>query len=225
MEGSLTPGMAEDELAPTTTFRSRLAAFRARLQAVLDERPADAMFEPRLPVRVRLTVDDLAALLPPAERRLLGHLRARKPLRGLVGLPGYRSQARLSTTLQRLLSRVQVYCGAQARHSLMAPYDRPGHHHRRRVGRPRSLIPRDRLPPLILWVPDRDLVFGNRVLTLRRGHVRQPLAAGLSFLLPHRLQPVRRDSPPRKRGSVRAVAISWPDLLVRAAPWLSPLTS
>ena len=94
-------------------------------------------------VRLRLSLNELASVLPPTEQRLLVHLRARKPLCRLDGPRNAR--------LQRLLSRVQTYCGSAARHRLMQPYDRPGHQHRLR--RHRTLLPRERFRPLRLWVP------------------------------------------------------------------------
>src|SRR5215831_16227971 len=47
------------------------------LQALVDRLP-NGPFTPRVPVTVRLTLDDLAEILPPAEQRLLAHLRARR---------------------------------------------------------------------------------------------------------------------------------------------------
>ena len=230
MEGPLTDcsraDMAVVDWARTTTFRSRLAALRGRLQAILDQRSVPGAFQPRLPVTLRLSVDDLARLLPPAEGRLLAHLRARKPLGGLVGVPGFRSRARLNATLQTLLSRIQVYCGSVVRHRLMQPYDRPGHWHHRRVGRPRTLIRREQLPALTLWAPVGVVVLGSGALVVGRNLLMQrPAAAGLSMLLPHRDEQRRSDLPRSQRAPDGTVAVSWPELLARAAPWLSPLTS
>lgn len=192
--------------APTVPFRSRLATFRGELQTVLDKHASADCFQPRLPVTVRISLDELAGLLPPAEGRLLVHLRARRPLERLVGSPGYRSRARLNAALQRLLSRIQAYCGAHVRHAVMQRYDRPGHHHRRRVGRPRTLLPRDQLPALVLWVPA----------------IPRPTAAGLSMLLPPRPQPGRSNFPLSQRAAVGTLELSWPELLACAVPWLSP---
>jgi hypothetical protein len=213
-------GMRHREWPPSVPFRSRLAAFRRELQAALDERSPAGAFQPRFPVTVRLSLDELATLLPPAEERLLAHLRTRTPLGSLVRAPSYRSRFRLNATLQQLLSRVQVYCGARARHALMQGYDRPGHCHRRRVGRPRALIPRERLPPLLLWATAPVVVLGDRVLVVRRGLLtRRPAAAGLALLLPPR-QPGLPDFPRRRRTPVGTGAPSWSELLSRAAPWL-----
>jgi hypothetical protein len=134
------------------TFSARLVALERALQADLD-RLQDVQFTPRVPVTVRLTLDELATLLPPAEHRLLVHLRARRPLRALDGTPGFRTTSRRNERLQRLLSRVQAYCGSAVRHRLMQPYDRPGHRHRLRPGPRRRLMARQRLEPLRLWVP------------------------------------------------------------------------
>src|SRR5262249_20346273 len=139
-----------------------------------------------------------------AEKRVLDHLRARKPLGSLIGTPGHRSRSHLDATLQTVLSRIQVYCGSVVRHRLMLRYDRPGHHHRRRIGRPRSLICRERLPAIVLWVPA----------------IQRPTPAGLLMLLPDRHQQRRPHLPPRQRAPLGTVAVSWPDLLARAAPWL-----
>jgi len=134
------------------TFTARLAALEYALQVELD-RAEDSPSSPRLPVTVQLTLDELASILPPAEQRLLIHLRTRKPLRALDGTPGFRSRTRRNARLQLLLSRVQVYCGSAVRHRLMQPYDRPGHRHRLRPGPRRRLMAHQRLKPLRLWVP------------------------------------------------------------------------
>jgi hypothetical protein len=131
---------------------SRLLALQRALQTEIDRQP-DLFARPRIAVTIRLTLDDLAWLLPPAEQRLLAHLRARKPLRALDGTRGCHTVSRRNERLQRLLSRVQAYCGAPTRHRLMQPYDRPGHQHRHRAGVRRRLIPLTRLPVLVLWVP------------------------------------------------------------------------
>jgi len=204
---TLRPGQGPRDRAWATfvPFRARLATFQRELQAVLDTQ-SSAGFQPRSAVTLRLCLDDLATLLPPAEERLLAHLRARQPLGCLIGSPGFRTRARMNTTLRRLLSRIQAYCRARVRHAVMQAYDRPAHDHRRRVGRPRTLVPRERLPPLVVWVPT----------------IRGPTAAGLSMLLPYRPQATRSDFPPRRRTSIGTGALSWPELLARAAPWLSP---
>ena len=93
------------------TFTARLAALEDALQVEFD-RGEDQLFTIRVPVTVRLTLDDLAAILPPAEQRLLAHLQARKPLRALDGTPGCRTRSRRNERLQLLLSRVQAYCGS-----------------------------------------------------------------------------------------------------------------
>lgn len=141
---------------PTTPFSARLFVLRRLLQENCDRLPADEEFVARVPIIIRrLTLGDLALLLPPSELRLLGHVRARRPLRYLVGTCGFRSVSRVNHRLQRLLARVHAYCGSAVRHSLMQPYDRPGHDHRRRPGRPRRLRPSDRFLELRVWVPRR----------------------------------------------------------------------
>lgn len=138
---------------PTTPFAARLAAFRRLAQNSLDRAPSRDPFEVRVPITLKLTIDDLATLLPPAEHRLLEHIRARKPLDELIGTTGFHSVSRLNRRLQTLLSRISVYCGSVARHRLMGVYDRPGHGHRRRRGRPRKLRRRDQFPEFRLWIP------------------------------------------------------------------------
>jgi hypothetical protein len=76
-------------------------------------------------------------------------------LRGLVGTPGFHNVSRLNYRLQRLLSRIHRYCGSSVRDRLMQPYDRTGHDHRRRPGRPRRLLPYGHFPQLRVWVPRR----------------------------------------------------------------------
>src|SRR5205823_5296183 len=134
-------------------FSTRFSALRRLVQETLNRLPSEATFLARVPVRLRLTLDDLALVLPPSERRLLDHLRARKPLRALVGTPGFHTVRRLNERLQRLLWRVRAYCGAHLGHQLMQPYDRPGHLHRRRPGRPRRLPPCDNQRGLLVWMP------------------------------------------------------------------------
>ena len=124
------------------TFAARLAHLERLLQQHFDRLP-NPPFRPRVALSVRLSLDELASVLPPTEQRLLVHLRARQPLRRLDGPRNDR--------LQRLLSRIQVYCGSAARHRLMQPYDRPGHDHCLR--RHRTLLPRERFRPLRLWMP------------------------------------------------------------------------
>ena len=211
----------DHESAPTVSFRARLAAFRARLQAILDDIPADEVFQPRLPVTIRLSLDDLTALLPPAEGRLLVHLRAREPLRALVGRPGFRNRARLDETLQRLLSRVQVYSGERVRHGLMQFHDRPGHDHHRRVGRPRSLIPPDRLPPLLLWAPLRVVVLGSHVLVLRRDLLRGDAQARKGQRRAQRPPRTGTDLPRSERTATGTAVVSWPLLFSQAVAWLT----
>jgi hypothetical protein len=126
----------------------------SRLERLLQQhfdRLPNARFTPRVEMPIRLSLDDLALILPRTEQRLLAHLRATKPLRALDGTPGFHTTSRRNERLQRLLARVQIYCGSAARHRLMQPYDRPGHEHRLRVRR--RLLPPSRFRPLRLWVP------------------------------------------------------------------------
>jgi hypothetical protein len=149
------PSVAEVLARPwpaRATFAARLAALEYALQVEFDSAEG-VPWTRRVPVTVRLTLDELAAMLPPAEHRLLVHLQARKPLRALDGTPGFRTRSRRNARLQLLLSRVQAYCGSAVRHRLMQPYDRPGHLHRLRPGPQRRLMARQRLEPLRLWVP------------------------------------------------------------------------
>jgi hypothetical protein len=139
--------------APTIPFTTRLGTLRRLLQERVNRLHPGPALVPRLPIVFGLGLDDLALILPPSEHQLLAHLRARKPLRALVGTPGFHNVSRLNERLQRLLSRVQGYCGSAVQHRLMATFDRPGHHHRRRPGRPRRLRPRDDFPVLRVWAP------------------------------------------------------------------------
>jgi hypothetical protein len=45
----------------------------------------------------------------------------------------------------------------------MQPYDRPGHDHRRRPGRPRRMLSTDRFPRMRVWVP-RQFAVANGFL-------------------------------------------------------------
>ena len=148
---------------PTVPFSTRLSELRRLLQARFDRLPRSSAFVPRVPIALPLPLDDLVLVLPPSERRLLHHLRARRPLRDLVGTPGFHSVSRLNHRLQRLASRVQMHCGSAVRHRLMQPYDRPGHDHRRRPGRPRRMLSTDRFPKMRVWVP-RQFAVGNGFL-------------------------------------------------------------
>jgi hypothetical protein len=141
--------------APTVPFSIRLGELRGLLQARFDRLPRSRDFAPRVPIALPLPLDDLALVLPPSERRLLDHLRARRPRRDLVRTRSFHSVSRLNHRLQRLASRIQVYCGSAARHRLMQPYDRPGHDHRRRPGRPRRMLSTDRFPQMRVWVSRR----------------------------------------------------------------------
>jgi hypothetical protein len=138
--------------APQATFAARLCGLERDLQAVLDRIPK-LTNAPRVPATLRLDLDDLATLLPPTEKALLDHLRARRPLKALDGGPGFKTVSRRNERLQCLLSRVTVYCGSCARYDLMQPYDRPGHRHRPRRGPRRRMLPLDRFPPIRVWVP------------------------------------------------------------------------
>src|SRR5436309_11496053 len=144
--------------APTVPFPTRLGELRRLLQTRFDRLPRSRDFLPRMPIPLPLSLDDLALILPPSEHRLLDHLCARRPLRDLLGLPGFHSVSRLNSRLQRLASRVQVYCGSAVRHRLLQPYDRPAHDHRRRPGRPRRMLSTDRFPQMRVWVPRRFAV-------------------------------------------------------------------
>ena len=138
--------------APTVPFSTRLGEMRWLLQTRFDRLPRSRELIPRVPIVLPLPLDDLALVLPPSERRLLDHLCARRPVRELLGSPGFHSISRLNHRLQRLASRVQVYCGSAVRHRLMQPYDRPGHDHRRRPGRPRRMLSTDGFPQMRGWV-------------------------------------------------------------------------
>jgi hypothetical protein len=141
------------QLMPTTTtFAARLSAFERRLQNVLDRVP-NPKRAPRVAATLRLALDDLATLLPPAEKRLLDHLRARRPLSALDGRAGFKTVSRRNERLQRLLSRVTAYCGSCTRYDLMQPYDRPGHRHRSRRGPRRRMLSQDCFPSICVWVP------------------------------------------------------------------------
>jgi hypothetical protein len=161
--------LAAQRWHPCTPFDKRLVTLRRVLQAALDQLPVRHSYEPRIAVTVRLELEELALLLPPTEQRLLAHLRARKPLRSLIGTRGFRTAARLNERLQRLLSRIQAYCGSPVRHRLMQPYDRPGHAHRRRPGPPRRMIPDERLPELRLWVPGWFATVNRHCLIITEG--------------------------------------------------------
>jgi len=144
--------------APTVSFSTRLGELRQLLQTRLDRLPRSRELVPRVPIVMPLLLDDLALVLPPSERRLLDHLRARRPLRDLIGTPGFHSISRLNHRIQRLASRVQVYSGPAVWHRLLQPYDRPAHDHRRRPGRPRRMLSTDRFPQMRVWVPRRFAV-------------------------------------------------------------------
>lgn len=145
--------LAQLRWAPRTPFSARLAKFRELVQSFFSAVPPLSPFEPRTAVTPRLTLDELAPLLPPTEQRLLAHLRARQRLRDLIGQPGFHSASRMHAVTQRVLSRINRYCGSAVRNRLMQPYERPGHAHRRRPGPRRRLLPADRFPALVLWLP------------------------------------------------------------------------
>src|SRR5438477_4951026 len=86
---------------PTVPFSARLAELRRLLQAGFDRLPRSRDFVPRVAVTVPLPLDDLALVLPSSERRLLDHLRARRPVRELRGSPGFHSISRLNHRVQR----------------------------------------------------------------------------------------------------------------------------
>jgi hypothetical protein len=138
--------------APQATFAARLSGLERDLQAVLNRVP-NPTNAPRVAATLRLDLNDLATLLPPAEKALLDHLRARRPLNALDGNAGFRTVSRRNERLQRLLSRVTAYCGSCTRYDLMQPYDRPGHRHRPRRGPRRRMLPLDGFPPICVWVP------------------------------------------------------------------------
>ena len=125
------------------------------MQAQIDRLPNDPRnpYAPRIKATARLAVSELAIILPPVEKYLLEHVQAHKPLADLIGQPGFPNVRRRNRLLQRLFSRVQKYCGSRTRHRLAQPYDRRGHLHTRRPGRPRRLLPASRLPSLEIWVP------------------------------------------------------------------------
>jgi len=104
--------LAARHWAPTATFETRLGELRRLLQQRFDRLPRDLEFLPRVPIVLPLSLNDLALVLPPSEQRLLEHLRARRPLRARVGSAGFHSISRLNDRLQRLLSRIQAYCGS-----------------------------------------------------------------------------------------------------------------
>src|SRR5437016_33011 len=107
--------LAARHWAPTATFETRLGELRRLVQERSDRLPRKLDFLPRVPIVLPLLLDDLALVLPPSEQGLLEHLRARRPLRALLGTPGFHSVSRLNHRLQRLLSRIQAYCGSAVR--------------------------------------------------------------------------------------------------------------
>jgi hypothetical protein len=58
--------LAERAWAPSTPFKARLVALERALQALVDRLPSSP-FTPTVPVTVRLTLDDLSVILPPAQ--------------------------------------------------------------------------------------------------------------------------------------------------------------
>src|SRR5438093_872070 len=96
--------IAGHEWSPTTAFPARLEHLRRLLQDEVNGLPARPSFSPRVPIVFDLALDDLALVLPPSECRLLAHLRTRRPLRALIGTPGFHGVSRLNQRLQRLLS-------------------------------------------------------------------------------------------------------------------------
>jgi len=164
--------LAGHRWAQNVPFGQRLAVLRNRLQRLFDRLP-DAGSMPRVAVTVPLELDDLAIILPPTEQRLLAHIRARRPLRDLLGTQGFRTVARRDKRVQRLVGRVNAYCGWRVRYQLLQAYERPGHEHHRRPGRPRRLIPPEHFPALRLWVPAR-FAARHRDLMIRLGNARSP---------------------------------------------------
>jgi hypothetical protein len=146
---------------PTTTFSARLSMASDRIQAQVDRLPT--LFVPRVQVTTLLTLEELALLLPPAEQRLLVHAQSGAPLDALLGTPGFRSRKRRDDRLRLLLSRIAVYCGRVAHRRFVRRYLG-----KRRRGRPRTLVPRERLPqvlllrPALLRCPEPRLAGGHR---------------------------------------------------------------
>jgi hypothetical protein len=195
--------LASHRWATTTPFSTRLGDLRRLLQERFDRLPAGPAFTARVPIVLAPTLDELVLILPPTERRLLDHVRARRPLRDLLGTRGFHNVSRLNTRLQRVLGRVQAYCGSVVRHRLVQPYDRPGHDHHRRPGRPRRLRPRDHFPALRVWVPCRYAIAkgypfeeteGGRTREERRRAVRRLLR---SQIRPDQDTSLRRIEPGR----------------------------
>lgn len=140
--------------SPKVTFRARLAALQKLVQSHLDQLPNHPNpYVPRVRATLQLGLGELALVLPPVEKRLLEHIRVRRPLSAILGQPGFRDVRRRDRVVQRLVSRIQYLCGSRVRYRLMMPYDRPGHSHTRRRGHPRVLLPAERIPRLELYVP------------------------------------------------------------------------
>src|SRR5262245_47868886 len=177
MGAELAARLHERRWAPQATFAARLSDLERDLQAVLNRVP-NLTGAPRVAATLRLSLDDLAAILPPAEKALLDHLRTRRPLKGLDGTPGFKTVSRRNERLQGLLSRVTVYCGSYARYDLMQPYDRPGHRHRPRRGPRRRMLPLDRFPPICAWVPLWFLAANSGWLKVLHGGGRGPRSRG-----------------------------------------------
>ena len=150
---TLFPGLDEMQFHSATTFVARLSAARHLLQERIDRLEGDRnryrrFTIPRLMATTLLTLDDLARLLPPAERRLLDHLQSGQPHDAILGQPGFRTAKRRDDRLRLLLSRIRTYCGAAEYRRFVRRYLR-----RRRPGRSRTLIPAEQFPPFLLFVP------------------------------------------------------------------------
>jgi hypothetical protein len=131
---------------PATTFAARLSMASALIQAQVDRLPT--RFVPRIQVTTLLTLEELALLLPPAEQRLLAHLQSGAPLNALLETPGFRNRKRRDDRLRLLLSRIAVYCGRAVHRRFVRRYLG-----KRRSGRARTLVPRERLPQFSFFVP------------------------------------------------------------------------
>ena len=89
------------------TFITRLAALRRVTQREIDRLPNHYPHIPRVRATTKISLDELALVLPPREKRILDHLRAKKPPATCIGQAKSDSKGQLITP--HLRNEMEVY--------------------------------------------------------------------------------------------------------------------
>jgi hypothetical protein len=128
---------------PLLSVPSRLRRLVDAIQRDLDQLPTPP-YSARIPVRIWLTTDELAALLPKRYAALYAVERTGQHGKVLLGQPGFHSRHRLTFLTKTLWALMARYCGAKPVWKILRTIPH---------GTRRTIWPLPRHPDLVVWVP------------------------------------------------------------------------